>query len=45
MILRPICLALYLIVGLTFVLPLVLKAVKKSGFLGRSQVEGNRPEK
>ena len=45
MILRPICLTLYIIVGLAFVLPVVLKFIKKSRPFRRSQIQGNMPEK
>jgi putative tricarboxylic transport membrane protein len=45
MILRPICLTLYIIVGLTFVLPVVLKLMKKFRPFRRSPIEGNMPEK
>ena len=45
MILRPICLALYIIVGLTFVLPVVWKFIKKSRLLRRSQIQGKIPDK
>jgi len=41
---RPICLALYIIVGLIFVLPLVLKFSRRSRHHGRSGPEESRSE-
>jgi TctA family transporter len=44
-ILRPICLALYILVGLTFILPLAVKFIKKSRLSRREEIPGNMPEK
>jgi putative tricarboxylic transport membrane protein len=45
LILRPICLTMYSIVGGTFIVPLVLKFINKARPSSRSAEGGNRPEK
>jgi putative tricarboxylic transport membrane protein len=45
LILRPICLTMYSIVGGTFIVPLVLKFINKARPSSRSVEGGNRPEK
>jgi TctA family transporter len=45
MILRPICLTMHSIVGITFILPPVLKFLRKSHPLSRSAKGGNGSEK
>jgi putative tricarboxylic transport membrane protein len=45
LILRPICLTMYSIVGFTFILPLVLKFINKARPSSRSAEGGNRPER
>jgi putative tricarboxylic transport membrane protein len=45
LILRPICLTMYSIVGFTFILPLVLKFINKARPSSRSGEGGNGPER
>jgi putative tricarboxylic transport membrane protein len=45
MIFRPICLTMYSMVGISFILPAVWRFFNKSPSPGRSQMQGNRPEK